>query len=866
MKYLANIEKSGEEGQLLEDHLKGVALRSLEIVESLDFSDKEKEKQIKAVTLVAALMHDIGKCDQSFQEYLRNKAKKDLDKNENTDAEGARSKDKKEEWHGIYHQEISWAYMVGATNFFNSMREDQKMLESASRYAVYWHHPKNPESEKNYFSIFKKSNFDHSFESSEFKDFISRINNILLSEIEKHSLTEYFRKDFFRDEFKELYSSSETDSPEFDKEEYSRYSSKDWESTAICKLSLYILIEADREVSSWGKLGLSRYLSGQKISIDSRENFVSLGEIIDSGERTTKQLDLAERMSKNKFSVAGVDCGAGKTSVALLWKKSLDSKRKTVFALPMQRQIAAMHESVLGDGSRIFGESFNKLEVQASFNGRVQFCNKRDSESVNIGESDINIISFDRFLSPNYNRRQFNEMVGLLRSDIVLDEFHSFIEIPSMIVSLKTILLIRSWINTGKTLFLSGTPDPALIEYLFKGNKEFSKEKNIYSRSELPEVSLSKRLYVYKDERPKIIKNDSLFVTNRVYDAQAEYLINKSEKNSKPSFLIHSKYRDNDLKDKVKDLLSRFGRGSSDTSTIFAAKMLSASYNISRKNAYIGISLPNTVVQYLGRVDRFGDRSGGEVVFYKDPIASKIYTKKSEKNPNSAGWGETYEKFHNYLSRVLEEAVEMTAREANISLYDNFWDVGNIHKAVQELSDYVDIECKRLKAFYPKKILNKLDAALNGSIFRYGGKICTAAEYDDSGSLIGQMVTELVQENSVNILKLGKEFILKLRDKELKDIGRVNGVAVFNYLENKRSLEWMLGSFDVTPIVLSSSNKSFNKRIKAKLDEEMNKKKTKKQILEESHSKTNHRVYNKDLGLISSQFLYDDGFRFFEEK
>ncbi|CAO1296095.1 unnamed protein product, partial [Diamesa hyperborea] len=336
---------------------------------------------------------------------------------------------------------------------------------------------------------------------------------------------------------------------------------------------------------------------------------VKKNSIEESDIRSKEQIDLSKKIAEHKMTICSVDPGAGKTSIALYWHLLNYQKNpcKLIFALPKQVQVTGVFETISRDLERICLNN-SDISIEGVFSGKRQYVSNV-SDGSNLLSSDINIMVFDRLLSPCYERKQFGEFISALRSNLVLDEFHEFCWLYSMIEPLKEIIKIRKWINNGaKTLFLSGTPDPSLIRILF-GDDSSDNKIMIFPRDSLSPMNTNKSYLVLKDTFPDNIPQDSLVSFNTVANSQ-EYMLNKDLSNI---LHVHSKFTESDKKEKIYEILSEHSENCSDKITV-TAKILQSSFNLNYKNGFLVCSHPNTDAQTWGRINRFDNKYNGYII------------------------------------------------------------------------------------------------------------------------------------------------------------------------------------------------------------------------------------------------------------
>jgi CRISPR-associated endonuclease/helicase Cas3 len=622
MNYLANSTQK----QPLNSHLLGVAKRSIEILKEMNFVDHITDKLIVPLE-IAAKLHDIGKIKKEFQDYLL----KEVQANEQDETPTPRKRKRK--WSEIYHHEISWALF---RKFINLDQDTADLVE----HAIYWHHPKfRRDEELDANAILADVDLDAAKELLIELGFESKLISANVSGIKPPHM--YF-----------AYNNDEA-------------------LQARKNIILNCLIEADREISKISAADLDSYLVGEYF-FESKTPEVRQRNIIDVSKRTSAQISLAERMSKHAVSVLGADPGAGKTSVALLFKHFCNNSNKLIIALPKRSQVDGLINTLDSDYNRLFDD---KTTFQSVHSGRIQF--NSDDLLDNLG-ADINVLIIDRLVSAAYRRDLFNEYLTIIKSDLIFDEFHELLGIPMMLPLLKVLMITRGWAkeeSRPKTLFMSGTPDKTVSNVLLS-----QVGYEMFSRNELPEVHTNTKTFSYRNERTHA--NETIYSFNTQEEAQIFYQDNKENK-----MLVHSGYTDNDRLKKITNLFNKAGKTAElNNESVVTARLLESSFDISFKHEQLTVAHPNTVAQFLGRGDRFGNKGGGTVNFCPES-RPKVWV----------GYEKIGRAFDLHLQNLLKTDKVWTHRQAVIEIWENFWTKQNLKIQQDYMDDKYAESCKKLK-------------------------------------------------------------------------------------------------------------------------------------------------------------------------
>ena len=836
-------------GQSLKKHSLAVAFYGHLLLRSLKFNP-EIEKNINKCLILSALLHDIGKTSKFFQDFIKKHINKENGLRDfPTDAESMRKKSFK----GPYHNEISWAYTA------NFIEISNPVIENIIHHSVYWHHPANydektgelrfKDSEK-VFDQVKNNNEKNNF-LYEIKDFVSDLfcsfHNIYGEKIES--------VDLFDPSYESI--SDTIHPPDF-------FSHKQEENSKNAKkqLCLNLLLEADRSISQWETEKLNDFLkqiSESKKAISSwtfdkskaffekwsesqknlKENKIfPITENLSANQKSQNQYKLAEKMSNKQLSVCGVDPAGGKTSIALYWWSKSNNRFPLMIALPRQHQVTGLFHSLKKDCQRIYDNS--KIKIEGVFNGKRAHDNWNPEKNSDLLISNINLMVFDRFLSPYYKRSQSSEFIKMLSSHLVLDEFHEFKNIPKMIPSLKEILTIREWLESGvKTVMLSGTPEPPLLKLLNVENN------NIFKRKQLSPREDHKFKISFKNNPPENqFIQDCLYSFLRVEDCQ-KYFVFLEQKYQDKIKLIHSYFTSKDKKRLIEDILKNHGFVDSRLSekAVVTAKMLQSSYNLSFKKSVLELSQPDTDCQTAGRVNRFGNKSQAEMQFFYNDKTEHFFSES-----RGAGFKEIHLAWKTHLQNFIEKNKEKAVPVRKLmECYDDFWTEENIKKSTKILTKQQKKAIEDLNKYIPKRFIsnkkNKKSFLSLNSLFRGESRLLSACVVDNNGRAIGQLQDEdLLSEGRawlIQEIKSAMKFCLKTKEKCKK--ANIIQNEVFDY--NKHISKYAgFGYKTDRPLLCSHFNAVIDQCLKQNLEDPDNK-------------KTYHKVYHPKFGLVKKEFI-----------
>ncbi len=448
---------------------------------------------------------------------------------------------------------------------------------------------------------------------------------------------------------------------------------------------------------------------------------------------------------------------------------------------------------------------------------------------------------FDRFLSPYYKRSQSSEFVKMLRSHLVLDEFHEFKDIPKMIPSLKEVLTIRSWLDSGvKTLMLSGTPEPSLLK-LININIE---DKFVFKRDELSSREGHKFKISAQEKEIEDIKEfipDCLYSFLRVESCQEVF--SRLFKTYKDQIkMIHTYFTTEDKKELLENILKEHGQKTAYISqnSVITSKMLQSSYNLSFDKALVELSQPHTDCQTAGRINRFENKPDAEIHFiYNEESENFFDERKADFKKIHQNW-----KKH-FLSFIIDQDNKAISIRKLMQVYDTFWSKENIEISLGVLKKQQKKAIEELNKYIPKRFSlgknKKASSQVFNSLFRGESRLLSACVVDDKGRLQNQLRDEdLLNESRIWFIKKIEEAMstcLKTISKCNK-ANKINDQEVFEYNRYIKTF----GFKTERPLLCSHFDKEINECFK-------------KALFDEDSGKTTHRVYHKKFGLVKKETL-----------
>lgn len=557
---------SKSNGLSFETHSKSVA-RIAEFLAKKILSTEYLNEHLKKIIL-SALIHDIGKCNKNFQDFLIKKYNLIIDDDENPIY--------------LFHQELSWAIAMCILN--------KSEYESALN-AIYWHHakPKYEESKNNndYISnILNKITDD---------DIINIYNNLSLLIPDNLKTLDDFKNTINK------YKQSSEKYPNY-------YSNLNKENPSNRNAIIYrsILIASDRISSKLSVQDAERTIVDddfcEKLVTNTKEIVNYILPTFYNPNRLNLQLQITNDCNINNTTIVKAPAGFGKTFIGLLW--TIKRKNKLLWVCPRNIVVESVYDSILKEIKNL---QIENISVELFITGHRKKCTH---ENVDIFNSDIVVTNIDNFLSPIAKNRFGLWSADILSRDVVFDEFHEFICDNALFSGFIEIMKIRHNIAKCNTVLLSATPSlfNFLWDGIFKKTKILPDNNFHYPAAHNVEYNVN-----FIDESNLVNEKNSLIMTNSIHNAQ----LKKKELNM--DLLVHSNFLDEDKSEIFKTLYDNYGKSSplNDKPSVSSAPIIQASMDISFLKMFISLLSPEQFLQVIGRCDRWGEYIDPSIFIFK---------------------------------------------------------------------------------------------------------------------------------------------------------------------------------------------------------------------------------------------------------
>lgn len=536
-------------GYKLVDHLLNTADKCVELAMEVTDSNNALYSKLVAASYLCGLFHDLGKSTRVFQDYL-NKTSDDT---------------------------YSHSYMSAALfNKYIKTNFQDENIEKAVLKSILFHHP-----------LIKNDDLVEDIvdeNAMQMLDFLIETYNRKYGQewpIEKRYNTDIFdtNGDFMVDE--EYFSGS--------------YKTRN-------HLFLYlqtILRFADvLDSSKLSKEQFTNIANFSNIKIEKPEAY---------DDRFYTQKEKAEELAKYQISCFDAQTGFGKTMTGILY--ILQTKKKGYWICPRRSITEGVYETVCNEIRNLGLDG--KVSVSLMLEGKYIACNdETKSKDIERGDSvaDITVINIDSYVRPLFNTDGNIRNFTMINSTCIFDEFHEYMTNDSLLALYETAILCRKrWCNQTKTLLLSATTEKLLMECNGASYLD-DKEKAHVKVNDLPCVEKLQNRTIevnFVDNIPNQQQNDTLVYINSVTPLQNEFI-----ENGLTDDLIHAKFCNEHRNAKYERVTKQHGKHASENERKHSwgsTSVIGTGIDVSFNTLYILYPTPNTLLQTLGRINRWGE-------------------------------------------------------------------------------------------------------------------------------------------------------------------------------------------------------------------------------------------------------------------
>lgn len=611
--FYANTKK-----QLLDQHLFAVGFIAYKLIRKLT----PNEDKLAIAAYVAGCLHDIGKIDPAFQDWINSI----IDKISNYDdmQEDGQHIDKGKftfEEHARHNEISLLLYQL----FDDAGYLGNKKLKEFVEHAIYWHHAK-PIRKQDYETIsdvLKK--LKRSLGDIKINDFISTlkptvksVNNLSQSyldhaDLQIHGLSDKADADeIVADRTLPKYKKYESNESIGDYQKLVKENAKK-------SILLNCVITADRLVSALSADELSEYILNKNLeSLLDQETNLNLSLSIEienclhgfessfpNSKRNQKQAQIAQQLADiEDVAILKGPAGCGKTKISLEW--ALKSNVKKIIWICPRVQIC---QGIFSDLISTEYLPNVRIEICTGEYKFIQQSGKKEiTEDKDIFSGDIIITTIDQMINAVITHSNITSFVDFMQAHVIFDEYHEYIRLPGFNLLFSELVNCKQLQSpNGKALLVSATPHHFFVENVLAIDKDKIINMESFNES-LYQIKFLSFCDNHLDNSNPLFAlqpPNSIVISNTATLAQQSFIKNQNKENA---ILFHARFT---AYDKMKIFNKIFDAFKKDGSKMFdvlrSDSIVQASLNITSSQMVTEFTHAEDWLQRMGRLDRFGE-------------------------------------------------------------------------------------------------------------------------------------------------------------------------------------------------------------------------------------------------------------------
>ncbi len=580
---LAHNQQVGAVAEKLAEHL----------LSGMHFNQRE---MFNLAALWSSRLHDVGKSDKGFQDYIQAETAYDIDI-----AEGKTFAAENPLHHelSLLLMDVIWKQIEKKLPASIRQSKAKRELKKQIRYGIYWHHAE-PVRDLELDQLLKQY-----FNDDERLAAFTTTANTFLADLLEVDIC--FDEDDLLDAIEDI------KPPRFFNASYQcKDDLTDWvndfqqdlDANLDALLVRFLVISADRHVSSLAADEM--YQLPDLHPFDDAPLLAAIDTYIHQadlqGKRTQDQLAAAEEWANYDSNTIMGAAGCGKTRTALMAYANARNKKHSLHAgMIWVCPRIAIGLSVLEELKTSLPKATLALltgESREIWQGEKQVEGEFETLQ-SLFDADIVITTVDqiaKWLVTNKDCVHFREFVDRF---VVFDEYHELFAIHSLYY-ISAVLMRLKERQTHAHLFISATPEPMHMRLICRQDASWQYPVILPSFNEQP-VHLS-----FVDTFPEH-EEGAIYIFNTATQAQRHALACWNA-GREDIMCYHAKFKAQDKAQLTQAVLHAFGKNTPDqNATLFAGPIAQASLNISRRIENTEATHPANALQRFGRSNRFAE-------------------------------------------------------------------------------------------------------------------------------------------------------------------------------------------------------------------------------------------------------------------
>ncbi len=718
----ANILANTNE-QPLSQHLFAVGYLGYKLIEKLQINNPK----LAQAALIAGILHDIGKLDPQFQEWLKIKiGKEPIDSSDellpDLPDDGVHI-DNSIRGHTKFtfethprHHEISWllAQSILPTDLLNFTQRNQIF------HGIYWHHTRPYRKDDKFFTQAKGIHklFVKSLKSDSMNKVMDEVAAVLsdVTEISKgytdidfETLLPQWNKGFQLTQ-ENLPNYKNYDELAEDIEEFT----VDIKPNALNNLIRTAVISADRIVSAMPAEDLADYIKEGNLeqAIDNiliedsnlcyeiNKCIARFNERHPDSDRNQSQAQSAHKLAELKeiaefdeadnIGVLQGPAGCGKTKIALEWASKTNAK-KIIWVCPRVQVCLGLltdltqSEYLRNSRIEIFTGEYKKILTNTTNMDDVP-----DTAESDYFSGDIVLTTIDQVINNIISHHKVTtQMTDFMQAHVIFDEFHELIPMSAFNLLFAELIEAKKCLgHNANTLLVSATPHDYFVSEVLGIKDSYIVRADSFNQADY-------RLdFVGYDEtqHPNPLVNDAIetdrttfVITNTAQDAQLGFLLHQDNENN---VLLHSKYTRTDKADWFNKVFDSFKKnGNHHYQVLRSGPIVQASLNITCQQMYTDLTSPENWLQRLGRLDRFDENNEPNIYTTVIPDSAKKGKQSSRQAKFLASlcvWDSTVAWLNYLQDYLIENNLDTVTLNELYSVYKKFYEDESCREKVAE--------------------------------------------------------------------------------------------------------------------------------------------------------------------------------------